>query len=42
MSAPKKHRNGKRHPMDASSRPIAKRPTIEVIRVLNPFNPNQH
>jgi predicted phage tail protein len=43
MSAPtKKHRNGKRHPMDGQARTVAKRPTIEVIRILNPFSPREH
>lgn len=37
-----KHRNDAKHPMDGTARPVAKRGTVEVIRILNPFNPREH
>jgi predicted phage tail protein len=38
----KKHRNGKKHPMDGEARPIARRHIIPVIRITNPLDPRQH
>jgi predicted phage tail protein len=37
----KKHRNGRRRPMDGTARPVARRHMIPVIRILNPFDARQ-
>jgi predicted phage tail protein len=38
----KKHRNGKKHPMDGTPRHVARRHIIPVIRIINPLDPRDH